>query len=215
MNKQQVEAHGEVIKWFVDNPDKGVWGKFKEDWTLHTAPHFCIQDKYVQNDKHVEARKWKVDGRQLQRRTLWGDNCSFNKEWEDYDKSNPIYLHHNGTEVEYRIKPEESAFKIGDWVITTLNEIIQVNRVCSSTELFLGNSKRYIHVDGSCGTTINDIKLWKPTEGEWCVFWNLGNSYIIRPYLNSHDDYHYENVSVTGWRHIAPLEFIKTLKDVI
>lgn len=25
MLKEQVQKHGEVIKWFCDNPDKGVW----------------------------------------------------------------------------------------------------------------------------------------------------------------------------------------------
>ena len=27
MNKEQIKKHKEVIQWFINNPDKGVWYK--------------------------------------------------------------------------------------------------------------------------------------------------------------------------------------------
>ena len=67
MNKAQIEKHGEVIRWFIDNSDKGVWFKgFMDEWELQTDPHFVEEYLYVQNDKYVELRKALADGKTVQ-----------------------------------------------------------------------------------------------------------------------------------------------------
>jgi len=107
MTKEQVEKHGTVIKWFVDNPDKGVWRKDTptNDWYIDNTPNWYEDYTYVQNDKYAEFRKALVDGKELQYTINNG------KTWfTNYNKLNTFYTPEN-----IRIKPEELRFEINDW----------------------------------------------------------------------------------------------------
>jgi len=205
MTVEQATKHKEIIKWWLDNPEKGVWFQnYKSDkWHLSYKPAFIELDTYVQNDKHAKARKWKADGKQLQRRTLWNDNCNFNKSWNDYDKSNTISTNHNGTEVEYRIKPNEPKLKAGDWVIDNGNTNTEICQI------------RQIMLDCSVDDFDTRFKLWKPTKDEWCVFWNDNTSYIIDEFKDmTADNINYvRKGNPIAYTNIAPLEFALTLKD--
>jgi len=117
MNKDQVIKHGEVIKWFIDNSDKGVWSKLMTSkWHFLTDPSFDVNYEYIQNDEYAEFRKALADGKQLQIKDLFG-------KWLDYDK-NPTGKF-TYTVDKYRIKSDEPKFKVGDWVInyTTITRI--------------------------------------------------------------------------------------------
>ena len=97
----------------------------------------------------------------------------------------------------YYFKPDEPKFKVGDWVRKLLdNTTIQAN----SNDVQHGLP--------------NDYELWKPKQGEWCVFWDRGsNKYIVAKY--SHTDIYSAHWNTTDecWSNIAPLEFLKELKD--
>ena len=93
MTKEQIEKHGEIIKWWVDHVDKGVWFKLKssETWTLTHRPEFFTDFIYVQNDEYAELRKALVEGKQLQHLTQQISNTGIvpnSERWED------IYLLH-------------------------------------------------------------------------------------------------------------------------
>lgn len=113
MTKEQVNYHKEVIKYFLDNPDEGVW--YKSAKKYHTnmnfqqytkEPNFFIDEIYIQNDEYVEFRKALADGKNIQYYVDgfvgWKDTTHFNN-------------HPMKELCNYRIKPTN--FKIGDWVI--------------------------------------------------------------------------------------------------
>ena len=61
------------------------------------------------------------------------------------------------TKDNYRIKPEEPKFKIGDWVRDLRdNRVFQINSVNFNLNLSITNGV-YIH--------------WQPKPGEWCWFY--------------------------------------------
>jgi hypothetical protein len=67
MTKEQIEQHKEIIKWFIDNHDNGVWTKGEnEGWVLQTCPTFSEKAAYVQNDEYYELRKALADGKIIQ-----------------------------------------------------------------------------------------------------------------------------------------------------
>ena len=59
MTVKQVKKHKEVIKWFCDNNEKGVYFRHKTwiKWQLTDEPQFLIDGFYVQNDEYAEFRK--------------------------------------------------------------------------------------------------------------------------------------------------------------
>ena len=130
-------------------------------------------------DEYTELKQAIVDGKTIQ---FYIDN-KWTK-WKNPDWDCPVNC--------YRIKPDESKFKVGDWVV-------------------LGNETRIITEDTTeeylC--TYNRLwELWTPVEGEWCVFEvfsGIGkeNVYDIRKYSKQYENY----------KNIAPLEFIETLKS--
>ncbi len=74
-------------------------------------------------------------------------------------------------------------FKVGDWI--TYNGI------------------NYEATDFDARHTVpNGSVLWKPTEGEWCVFYNIEKDlYSLEKYKASYHPSHFK-----------PLEFAQTLK---
>ena len=62
-------------------------------------------------------------------------------------------------------------------------------------------------------------KLWQPTEGEWCVFYNdYYESYVIAKYTKTtgHGSKFAAvmyDTTTRGYDNIAPLEFVQTLEN--
>ncbi len=108
-----------------------------------------------------------------------------------------------------RFKPEPK-FAVGDWVHYKGSNA----NVC--IESLYGN--KIITFNGAKGSWKEEmIELWKPTEGEWCVFWNsdseLKCSLSVEQYIEINEDGNYTTEWTSAWRNIAPLNFISTLKD--
>lgn len=146
MNREQVIKHSNVIKWFCDNPERGVWYRMIDAkvWKLLTRPTFQIFEVIVQNDKYAEFRKAQADGKQIQYRPP--EKYRANEDWFDATISSSDFVSNN----EFRIKPDEPTFKEGDWVFDIETESIY-------------QFKKHMIVYPS-------IKLWEPQEGEWCWF---------------------------------------------
>lgn len=182
MTIEQVEKHREVIKWFIDNPTKGVWRKdTPNDWYIDNTPTWYEDYTYVQNDKYAKFRKALVDDKIVQLDNQFEYDDSKLKSWIKVDKiSDHIPVAH------YRVKPDE--FKVGDWVREKSSSFV----IQAYEDMISKN-----------------FEVWKPKENELCVFWNSDNDYAVRQARNSHsaqDEYCIE------WENIAPLEFIETLK---
>jgi len=109
VTKEQVETHGEVIKWFCDNADKGAWmAHEKGSWSLRIEPTWDTNCFYVQNDQYAVLRKAQADGKAIQIR----QNPHAN--WVDGNTKAFSLLYEC-----YRIKPDEPKFKdlliLGDY----------------------------------------------------------------------------------------------------
>ena len=204
MNKEQVEKYGEVIKWFCDNPDKGVyWKHFNDEnsyWEITYVPNWQTNCIYVQNDKQAEFRKAFAEGKSIQYKLYNKD------EWKDCIPSDPVFYQISAER--YRIKPDEPKFKVGDWVKSRLNQnflIVKHNEISSHPyQLHNGN---FMSADD------DGWELWQPKEGEWCVFWDeKSEGFYVEPFSDEEDGLFYGKIRGESFANIAPLEFIETLK---
>lgn len=146
------------------------WEPVPSDYVWH------LTDKlYVINDEYVEFRKALAEGKTLQYNF---GNYGINKKdfpdsWKDLDLSIGILADRTCPE-NYRIKPEEPKFKVGDWirVKTDTFEYDGTARISkgvkrlSKSDMWLFNENHY-----KCNPD-NYIEHWQPKPGEWCWFWN-------------------------------------------
>ena len=75
----------------------------------------------------------------------------------------------------YRTKPEEPKFKVGDWVVE-----IHSTTKAQVLELF-GNQIRvkFCYPDAIITTDSSDFIPWVPKKGEWCWFSHKGRISVI------------------------------------
>lgn len=67
MFQKQLKKHGNVMFWWANNTEKGVWSKLTTNkWHIILEPSFSLEYKYVQNDEYAEFRKALVDGKNVQ-----------------------------------------------------------------------------------------------------------------------------------------------------
>ena len=181
--------HGGLLM-FKPN-DKQVWFDSKEstiDWT--------VEGLYVIDDMYSTYRKALAEGKTIQ---------FFNTKERLYDSSKPLYtwqdidkIHTKGRQSDYRIKPEEPKFKVGDWVYDkTDRELIHL--YCKGA------------AEGASIST-NEIELWKPQPDEWCWF----SSHNLHPKLGQFDEfkgncYYSRHLSAGGYGFTICEPFIGTL----
>ena len=86
-----------------------------------------------------------------------------------------ILLADRASPKNYRIKPEEPKFKVGDWVVE-----IHSTTKAQVLELF-GNQIRikFCYPDAIITTDCSDFIPWQPKPGEWCWFLNKGKIPVI------------------------------------
>ena len=205
MTQKQAIKHKEVIKWWLDNLDKGVWLKdIDSGWLLITTlPSFDINNIYVQNDEYTEYRKALADRKIIQ-------YCS-NLTQGQVDLHSIYSTGVFQSQCKYRIKPSELDFKIGDWVIYEDSSILQIE----SIEILvhkIGND--VIFQNKGLKLPLKYAKKWKPQKDEWCVFWNEYNeSYNIAKFEEKTEFSQYSTKNNVVFRNVFPLEFIDILKD--
>lgn len=197
MTKEQVIKHKEVIAWWLENPDRGVWyyGSDGDDkWHIRYEPHFLEEHKYVQNDEYSDLRKAQADGKTVESRFEYGTKSKLDC-WSVH-----LDIFKGGAGC-YRIKLEEPTFKVGDWIQHPDDYVFMFQQ-------------EHIEDQPFCG----DFELWKPTEGEWCVFWDdeatepSEKLFKVAKFGCTKRGYHYSVNGIMS-ENIAPLEFIQTLKD--
>ncbi len=210
MTKTQIEKHGEVIKWFIDNQNKGVWYimQGREYWQISLEPNFYEDYTYVQNDEYAEFRKALADGKTIQYYVDsfvgWQDTKTFDN---TFDLPNS-----------YRIKPDSPNLKKGDWF--TVNSLAHVASGVYQVDEEIEIRQDYLLIKkGNHILEWNEITKWEPQENELCLFWDNGQEeYFIGKYgarimvYASVELARVRKYVESDWDNIAPLEFIEVLK---
>jgi len=219
MTKEQIQEHKEVILWFINNPDKGVWHKgiASNRWHLYYNPSFYKDFIYIQNDEYAESRKAIIDNETVQH-NLHSD-CVTRPARDEYVSVSKI-----NTQIPvsyYRIKPKEPEFNIGDWVTVGDSNPCQFKRFTG--DLPEWNKDLDYEVIEFTDTLMryqipnfdrSIVKLWKPKQGKLCVFWDNNNDwYVISKFIDFSNGLYIDHMS-KGWDNIAPLEFIDTLRGI-
>lgn len=186
MTKEQVKKRKEVIRWWLENTDKGVLVDKGDGrgWQQCTNPSFSTEYRIIQNDGYAELRKAQADGKIVQYKGL---SSQMYREMTDSD----FNLHISN----YRIKPEEPKFKVGDWIVNTSHAKPYEPMIVTQKML----DDKSPHNNGV------HLELWTPTEGEWCVYEEMrGDEYVVC---------RYKKPEFAHSTKFYPLEYVMTLKD--
>ena len=162
MNKELIKKYkAEFDHWLNDGKllhkdEFGNWENTRDIWDLRSERIKAV----VINDEFVEFRKALAEGKIVQYNFgNYGINRKdFPNTWKDLDLSVGI-LADRACPENYRIKPEESKFKVGDWITDGI-EVWQHKENCR-----VKNQTSW--------------SLWQPKPGEWCWFLNKGRIPVI------------------------------------
>lgn len=105
----------------------------------------------VIDDAYIEYRKALAEGKTIQ----YCPNNSL-EDWKDLNSKAEIIF--RWPLENYRIKPKEPQFKVGDWV-RTKNGVTYIIETCEGLK-------------ANNATNLLDCEPWKPQPGEWCWFYN-------------------------------------------
>ena len=159
-----------------------VWREVRDfnDWKP-------LDTVYVLNDSYSTYRKALAEGKTVQYN--FGNHGTskkdFPNEWKDLDQSIGI-LADRACPENYRIKPEEPKFKVGDWVVNRINEIGQIlQEDYKGKGLYKISNTHALKCE--VGTSAKDLTIWVPKSGEWCWFWVDGQDYPDLRKLNKTD----------------------------
>lgn len=143
------------------------WVEAPKDIFSFNAVNFVL----VIDDEHVEFRKALAEGKIVE----------FKHPRVGYDKWEIVTPEHLFQSVvpgrEYRIKPEEPKFKVGDWVIFEDNTKHKITEINKFSYTFNNNF--------SCGFethTVLSMKHWKPKKDELVILKNKNDIISIIKY---------------------------------
>ena len=207
MNKELIKTYkAEFSHWLNDGKllhkdEFGNWENTRDIWDLRSERIKAV----VINDEFVEFRKALAEGKTVQYNFgNYGINRKdFPNKWKDLDKSIGI-LADRACPENYRIKPEEPKFKVGDWVVNKTSKQRIVKKITSiySDTVTVGNTEVGINV-----MLINDLELWQPKKGDWCWFWDeiLKNPMLLQfERFCSTDFYKYETKDRLYYQYCEP-----------
>jgi hypothetical protein len=165
-NKKLAKKYkNEFDHWLNDGEilfySENEWSKLKSDCILAFNWDYPeLIDAIVINDEYVEFRKALAEGKIIQYKNDSGGWSNITDPWFVDPVEN------------YRIKPEEPKFKVGDFVyyfedcsaqVKSIGEIKEINPkgMCISNS-WLGNKSMLW----------DSIEKWEPQPGEWCWFYD-------------------------------------------
>lgn len=182
--------NGGNVQAFYKQDDEPKWWSDKESTNYDGNDNFShiISESYspddvliVIDDAYSEFRKALAEGRTVQYNFgNYGINRKdFPNTWKDLDPSIGI-LADRACPENYRIKPEEPKFKVGDWVVNKTSKQRIVKKITSiySDSVTVGNTEVGINV-----MLINDLELWQPQPGEWCWYSKWDKIVCVESYL--------------------------------
>ena len=133
-------------------------------WQQCKTDHPWIQEQntYIIKDRYVELRKAFAKGKTIQ---FHNNELDFSNVWHDETDTTLEFVPH----CDYRIKPEEPKFKVGNWVRLTIFD----NTIHQITSLSWDNYKNCFHptLEGFYGNIDSEDSLehWKPQPGEFVI----------------------------------------------
>ena len=138
----------------------------------------------VIDDIYCTYRKALTEGKKIQ---------FFNTKERLYDSSKPLHTWQDidticthGMPSDYRIKPEEPKFKVGDWI--TVN-----GPAGTFTECISGIADDTYTLSGTNICYKSQATKWEPKAGEVCIFWDNShtNEVMIARYSHSERSFYY------------------------
>ena len=138
-------------------------------WITPDIIDWKLDVKYIINDEYVEFRKALAEGKTVQCFRMMGG------EWIDLGECNDVHQNFEGLLKNYRIKPDEPEFKVGEYVIDTEDS----NAIKRMNETMLAHSTKH-------------YKRWTLEEAdddEWVLAWDEDcNAYYPAPTLMTKRD---------------------------
>ena len=210
----------------ISDPNDGdyaytIWYEIgQEGWDIDKVFNYSLEYDKVQiiiDDEYIEFRKALAENKTVE--VFFPAQYNNGKdEWADC--KNISHFHFSGKVSDYRIKPEEPKFKVGDWV--TINnskpkqfyrftkDLPEWNKTLNYENIELLNRGKF-HIPNFDRSI---VKLWEPKPNEWCVFWETDvTTYTVARFHSRSKRGAYITVYGHDFYNIAPLEFIQTLKD--
>lgn len=135
-----------------------------EIFPIHKRNPFAINESHtiVINDEYVEFRTALAEGKTIQYRTEYSN-------WVDYtdEKGNICNLFSSSNTVkncyQYRIKPEEPQFKVGDWVrINEPTELLPHQKEVFKVEFIDKNDNLFGEDSSKEYGNSNYFSMWQP-----------------------------------------------------
>ncbi len=152
-----------LFKWTESAGNVDCWVQEDATVTNNLWVHGIEDILYVViNDEYVEFRKALAEGKTIQFKYT-GES--------DYETIKcPEF---NALPQQYRIKPTEPEFKVGDWVTRADPEyyIIGDIHIAQITDIVNKDYKLKLP-NGYTTYKANHLKLWKPYPDDWCWFWD-------------------------------------------
>ena len=98
----------------------------------------------------------------------------------------------------YRIKPEEPKFKVGDYVRyihTNSPKPLQIVNI---------NCERYYFENAKIILRLDEIEKWEPREGEVCIFWSDGAYSAVIGIFSNMNQEKYVTITTETWSNCMP-----------
>ncbi len=139
--------------------------KWTSDYLFRLSDKECeyYKPQFIINDEYVDFRKALAEGRTVQYMNSNGEIKSL----DDWD--NIGWKKFKGCVENYRIKPNEPKFKVGDYVRyihTNSPKPLRISNI---------NCERYYFENAGIILRIDEIEKWEPKEDEVCIFWDIDN----------------------------------------
>ena len=200
MNKKLIKDNKEAFDYWLNGGELLIRNNDENIWINMTEVHWNMNYKTVSiiiNDEYSHLRKALCDGKIIQ---IWevieqhvSDSSKDIYGWKDFKSFKPNSPF--GGEIHnYRIKPKESEFKVGDFV---RNESISLVKQYSLSDLEYDKT----------ATNINNWIKWKPSHKELCYFThdtNTKTSAILREFREISKDGFYVDCFGTRFIYCEP-----------
>ena len=203
MNKELIKKYKKEFDHFLNGGK--LLCSLKDDlkWINATEATWNFKDEenivIIINDKYSHLRKALIEGKIIQ---IWevteqhdSDSSKDIYGWKDFKSFKP-HSPFGGEIHNYRIKPKESEFKVGDFV---MNKSINLVKQYSLSDLEYDKT----------ATNINNWIKWKPSHKELCWFTTRaamldGVNYAVLGYFNTIIGLDYTTTHGDTFRHCEP-----------
>lgn len=164
MNKKLIKKYKTEFDHWLNGEDITVVlnnGGWLDTSSFNWSDYTNSEVKYIViNDEYVEFRKALAEGKTIEVYNNGYYKQLLLNEWVPMDS---LRINTSIPVKDYRIKPEESKFKVGDWVVSDTNIVpIRITQIVDD-KFFVDKNSCRMWVGGNC-------ELWQPKEGEWCWF---------------------------------------------